>query len=103
MIDRRIRFEESYECPESNTTTLYFIAPVDMLDGKYPEAESMEISVEFPTAHPEARYAEVEFSPTKDGEDYDWFDVLIPLDEIEELMALAERSSQNDKCDGKVD
>ena len=75
MIDRRIYFEESYECPGS--------------------AESMEISVEFPTANPEARYAEVMFSPTKDGEDYDWFDVLIPLDEIEELMALAERSVKN--------
>ena len=95
MIDRRIYFEESYECPESIPPTLYFIAPVDMLDGKYPEAESMEISVEFPTANPEARYAEVMFSPTKDGEDYDWFDVLIPLDEIEELMALAERSVKN--------
>ena len=51
--------------------------------------------MEFPTANPEARYAEVMFSPTKDGEDYDWFDVLIPLDEIEELMALAERSVKN--------
>ena len=94
MIDRRIYFEESSECPEANTTILYFIAPADMLGGKYPEAESMEISVEFPTAYPEARNAAVMFSPTKDGEDYDWFSVSMPLDEIEELMRLAERSNQ---------
>ena len=95
MIDRRIYFEESYECPEANIVTLYFIAPVDMLDGKYPDAKSMEISIEFPAGKPEARYAEVMFSPTKDGEDYDWFDVNIPLDEIEALIELAERSCKN--------
>ena len=65
MLDPRISFEESYECPEANTVTLYFIAPVDMLDGKYPDAKSMEISIEFPAGKPEARYAEVMFSPTK--------------------------------------
>lgn len=95
MIDRRIYFEESSKCPEANTTTLYFIAPVDMLDGKYPDAESMEISLEFPTGKLEARYAEVMFSPTKDGEDYDWFDVNLPLGEIEALIRLAKRSCQN--------
>ena len=95
MIDPRISFEESYECPEANTVTLYFIAPVDMLDGNYPDAESMEISVEFPAGKPEAGYAEVMFSPTKDGEDYDWFNVNIPLDEIEALIELAERSCKN--------
>ena len=73
MIDKRIQFDERYDNSEFNTTTLYFIAPVDLLNGKYPEAESMEISVEFPTDRPEAEYTDVMFSPTKDRLDYDWF------------------------------
>lgn len=98
MIDRRITFEERYDSAEHGTTTLYFIAPKELLDGKYPEAESMEISVEFPTNQPEAKYATVEFSPTKwdeDGEcytDYDWFEVDVPYEEIEALIDLARKS-----------
>lgn len=96
MIDRRIKFDERYD--DGETTTLYFIAPKEMLLGEYPEAEHMEISIEFPTDHIEARYADVQFSPTKYFEeddcytDYDWFDVDMPYEEIEELIVLAERS-----------
>ncbi len=89
MIDSRIQFDERYDNSEFNTTTLYFIAPVDLLDGKYPEAESMEISVEFPTDKPQEESADVMFSPTKDGLDYDWFRADISRGEIEELFALA--------------
>lgn len=93
MLDKRIIFEEGYESKEYRTTTLYFIAPKEMLNGKYPEAESMEISVEFPTEHPEANYADVMFSPTKDGEDYDWYGVNLPYDEVEALIQLSERGN----------
>lgn len=97
MIDRKIYFEEKNVNPESNTTTLYFIAPTDLLTkGKYPEAESAEISIEFPTAYPEARYADVMISPTKDGEDYDWLNINIPLSEIEKLMVLAEMEDKTE-------
>ena len=84
-----VLFEERYDDTELNTTTLYFTAPVELLAGKYSEAESMEISVEFPTDKPEAKCARVMVSPTKDGSDYDWCDVNISRGEIEKLIALA--------------
>ncbi len=92
MIDGRIQFDERYDNSEFNTTTLYFVAPVDLLEGKYPEAESMEISVEFPTDKPRAECADVMFSPTKGGLDYDWFHADMSHGEIEELIALASKS-----------
>ena len=96
MIDNRIWFEERYDNEELGTTTLYFVAPKEMLNGKYPEAETMEISIELPTNNMEARYATVMFSPTKyyeEGEcytDYDWFDADMPYEDIEALIKLAE-------------
>lgn len=97
MIDKRIEFDERYDNKEEGTTTLYFVAPKELLPREYPEAVSMEISVEFPINHPEARYADVQYSPTKmDKEnecflDYDWTGFTLPYDEIEELIALAEK------------
>ena len=96
MIDKRIVFDDRYDNGE--TTTLYFIAPKEMLYGKYPEAEHMEISIELPNDHMDAAHAVVDFSPTKYFEeddayvDYDWYEVELPHDEIEELIALADRS-----------
>lgn len=94
MLDKRIIFDERYDDEDYGTMTLYFIAPKEMLNGKYPEAEHMEISIEFPIGHIESNYASVAFSPSKNGEDYDWYDVDLPYDEIEEFIKLAE---DNDK------
>ena len=100
MIDKRIKFDERYDSKEYGTTTLYFIAPKEMLKrfiptNDYPEAVSMEISIEFPTEHIEANCADVCVSPTREidgmSEDYDWYDVDISYDEIEELIKLAEK------------
>ena len=100
MLDERIKFDERYDSEEYRTTTLYFIAPKEMLKRyiptkDYPEARSMEISIEFPTDHIEANYANVCVSPTRENrdytEEYDWYDVDIPYDEIEELIKLAEK------------
>ena len=99
MLDKRIEFDEKYIDEEYGTTTLYFIAPKEMLNGKYPEAESMEISIEYPTDHFEACYASVEFSPTKYDEendcytDYEWFDVDMSYEDIEALIELAEKEA----------
>lgn len=98
MLDSRIEFDERYDDEEYGTTTLYFIAPKEMLNGKYPEAEHSEISIEFPSNHIEARYASVQLSPTKYFEeddcytDYDWCDIQLSYEEIEELIALAEKN-----------
>lgn len=98
MIDKRIKFDERYDDEDYRTTTLYFIAPKEMLKtfiptNDYPEAIAMEISIEFPTNHIEANYGDVCVSPTRevDGgtEDYDWYDVDLPYDEIEELIKIA--------------
>ena len=65
---------------------------------EYPEAVSMEISIEFPMGHIEPRYADVCISPTRydeetdSYEDYDWYDIDLPYDEIEELIRLSERN-----------
>lgn len=98
MIDKRIKFDERYDDEDYKTTTLYFIAPKEMLKtfiptNDYPEAIAMEISIEFPTNHIEANYGDACVSPTRevdDGtEDYDWYDVDLPYDEIEELIKIA--------------
>ena len=100
MLDERIKFDERHDSEECGTTILYFIAPKEMLKkfiptNDYSEAISMEISIEFPTKHIEANYADVCVSPTREDEngteDYDWYDVDIPYDEIEELIKLAEK------------
>ena len=102
MLDNRIKFDERYDSEVYGTTTLYFIAPKEMLKtfiptNDYPDAISMEISIEFPTNHVEANYANVCVSPTREDEngteDYDWHDANIPHDEIEGLIKLAKINS----------
>lgn len=98
-----IKLDEIVTMEENNTTTLYFTAPKEMLSkfiptNDYPEAISMEISLEFPEDHIEARYADVCVSPTKEEDgclvEYDWYDVELPYDEIEELIRMAETSEK---------
>lgn len=91
-----IQFDEEYECEAYDTITYYFTAPKEMLNGKYPEAESMEISVEFPVNHCEPQYASIMASPTKDGLDYDWFDMELSCNEIEQLIKKAEENTQTE-------
>ena len=97
MIDKRIVFDEGWN-KEDNETMLYFTAPKEMLIGNYPEAVSMEISLEFPTDHAEAEYVDVCVSPTRyveeddSYEDYDWYDVVMPKEEVNELIELARQA-----------
>ena len=99
MLDKRIEFDERWDRDDGGTV-LWFTAPKELLPREYPEAECMEISLEFSTRKLVARDAIVEFSPTKYDEeeeayvDYDWFEVSMPLDEIEALIKLAEESSR---------
>lgn len=92
----KVKFEERYENKEYEMITLYFIAPKEWLNGQFPEAVHSEISVEYPMNHPEAIYATVMMSPTKEDseghfEDYDWFDIILLPTEIELLMNLAKK------------
>ena len=101
MLDNRIKFDERYDSEDYGTTTLYFIAPKEMLKEfiptkSYPDAISMELSIEFPTNHVEADYANVYVSPTRENEnvieEYEWHDVNISNDEIEGLIKLTKAS-----------
>ena len=47
-----LELEERYDSELYKTTTLFFICPKEILNDKYPEAESTEISVEFITEDP---------------------------------------------------
>ena len=98
MLDGRIEFDGKYHSEEYGTITLYFIAPKEMLDGKYPEAEHAELSIEFPENIIEAKDAIVLISPTKYDEecdcyvDYEWCDFDLSYGEIEELIDLARQN-----------
>lgn len=95
-VDPQIVFDERYDDEESETTTLYFIAPKEMLSEygyNYPEAVSAEISIELPMGTLLAERACVGISPTDaDGSDYDWNDIELPYDIVNELIKLAEKN-----------
>lgn len=95
MLDSRIKFDERYDDENSKLTTLYYIAAKEMLieyGYNYPEAVSMEISIEFPLNNLVAEHAYVSISPTnEEGTDYDWNDINLPYNEINELIKLAEQ------------
>lgn len=94
-----IKFEERYDNAEERTTTMYFVAPKellkDILNKDYPDAVSMSIRIEMPTDKIEANYASVSVSPTRytaeddSYEDFDWSDVDLPDDEVEALIKLS--------------
>lgn len=95
----KVKFEERFVNDELETVTLYFIAPKEWLGDLFPEAVHATISVEYPIAHPEARYASVMISPTKENsdggfEDYEWGDIISLPEEIEALMILAEKEEK---------
>lgn len=89
-----IQLDEKYVDKQYKTTTVYFIAPKAWLGKSYPEAIHSEISIEYPTSHPEPEYVSVMMSPTRedsegDSIDYDWFDVDLLPREISALLDLA--------------
>jgi hypothetical protein len=102
MIDKRIEFDEAWN-KDDNETVLYFKAPKEMLWSDYPEAVSMEISLEFPTDRAEAEYVVVSVSPTMYVEeedyyeDYDWRDIDMPWVEINELIELARQAGWSEE------
>lgn len=76
----KVKFEEAYD------NTPYFIAPKDLVKDKHPEADHSTISLELRT-----RTAMI--SPTKNGTDYDWYDIELEPDTIDKLIAMQEERS----------
>ena len=99
MLDKRIKFDGRWD-RDDGTTVLWFTAPKELLPREYPDAESMELSIECPTEYISADYATVECSPTKYDEeeesyvDYDWRGLSISYEEIVALIKLAEESGR---------
>lgn len=102
MFDfKKAKFDELFNS-EYGTTTAYFMAPkewIKLLDPNnkyYDESVWMEISVEFPSDHPEANLATICWSPTiNEGNeddmyfsDVDWNDWCLAYEDIEKLMEL---------------
>ena len=79
----KVKFEEAYDNTPFEEYTLYFIAPKDLVKGKHPEADHSTISLELRT-----RTAMI--SPTKNGTDYDWYDIELEPDTIDKLIAMQE-------------
>lgn len=77
----KIKFEEAYDNAPFQEYTLYFIASKDLVKDKYPEAEHSTISLELTTRT-------TMISPTKNGMDYDWYDVELDNDTIDKLICL---------------
>lgn len=96
MLDKRIKFDESYISEDHGTITLYFTGPKELLTEYYSDAEYAEISIECPKEYIDAKYSYVEISPVMYDEKskeyiyYDWRDIELPYEEIEELIKLAE-------------
>lgn len=82
-----VELEEKYISEEYETTILFFRGPKEMVIKDYPEAESTEISIEFPTSTPHSEYATVKIYYTKDGLYYDWCDKEFTEDDVEKLIA----------------
>ena len=82
-----VELEEKYISEEYETTILFFRAPKEMVIKDYPEAESTEISIEFPTSTPHSEYATVKIYYTKDGLYYDLCDKEFTDDDVEKLIA----------------
>lgn len=86
-----IKLEDIVKSVEYKSTTLYFIGPVELLEGKYPDALHSTISIEFPDGQCEPAYASVMVTPTRkevDGAmvDYDWVTVDWPDSVIGQLL-----------------
>ena len=94
MLDNRIKFDRKYDDEDSGLTTLYFVAPKEMLSERgyeYPDAVLMEIRIEFPLNVIFAEHAYASISPINaDSLCYDWNDIYFPYDEIVELISLAD-------------
>jgi hypothetical protein len=71
-VKREVELEDEWENEFTGEDTLWFSAPMKLLNGKYPEAESATLELVCELGNPEKFSLPILISPTKDGEDYDW-------------------------------
>lgn len=85
----KLKLENFWEFKLFGTTILFFIAPKEWIADKYPEADSAEISCEFTTIVKSIDgLISVMISPTKNGNAYDWGNLELDNETIEELIKI---------------
>lgn len=85
----KLKVETIHSSQALGTTTVFFEGPKEMLNDKYPEADSASILMEFRTDKPHSQYPALLISPTKNGSDYDWNDLYIDdFDAVQKLFEL---------------
>lgn len=100
MLDKRIKFDESHIWEEHGIINLFFTCPKELLIENYSDAEYAELSIECPKEYIDAKFSNVEISPVMYDEKskeyiyYDWRNIELPYEEIEELIKLAEESGR---------
>ena len=100
----KVELEDSYAVIEygvaENRERLYFIAPKEWVEDKYPEAEGSTIILEFNNyddiLEGKTRYESISPVEFADGDmiDYDWNDISLEHDEIMQLVDLAAKTLQ---------
>lgn len=93
----KILYTDIFVDEENESKTFYFTAPKEMLNGKYPEAESTVISIEVPLNCLSVKYASVQRSPVLNGQCYDWHDVALTYNDVGALLTLAEKTISDKK------
>lgn len=86
-------FDGTYDSEIDNMTVAFFVAPVELLQGRYPDAVSAEICVTFPRGDPNPGKTDVMISPTRmtpadEFEDYDWSNIFPDEKVVEGLVVL---------------
>ncbi len=89
MIADKAKLQEYYDNEFYQTRIVFFHVPLDLLEGRFPEAEEAELSLEFPLNKPDEHLAITMLSPVKDGSAYDYSGFFIPDEEIKKLLELA--------------
>lgn len=93
----QIKYEETVKYETRNVVVHYFIAPKELLDDKYPEAEHACLMFEDYLDDETGLEYRAALSPTKDGEDYDWTDIDISIHDAYYLTKLAYLRWRNDE------
>ena len=96
----KVRFEEAYKDQRDGATMLFFIAPKEWLNGRYPEVIHAELVLAYYVPGFQKTDYSTMMSPTRvnnngDIEDYDWFDVELRPSEVDALIDLYKSSVTN--------
>ena len=88
----KVYYDDSFINSNYHMATFWFIGPVELLEGKYEDADACAIQIEVPIYAFNADHADVMISPTKDGEDFDWCPYELDEEWVEQLLSVAKAS-----------